>query len=216
MATHEDQDALELEHLLRLAAKGDQRCWGELLMRYSQRLRAMIALRLDQRLQGRIDPSDILQEAFVEASSRFPGYARQPTMPFYLWLRLITGQKLAELFRHHLGTRARDAGREVPLFGGRVPQTSSAALATQLLGREPRPSEAAIQAEGAQRLQEALDSLEPLDREVLALRHFEMLSNGEVAQVLGIQVSAASKRYVRALRKLREVLTDVPGEGGPR
>jgi RNA polymerase sigma-70 factor (ECF subfamily) len=211
MATHEDQDPVELERLLQRAAQGDQRAWGELLMRYSRRLHTMIALRLDQRLQGRIDPSDVLQEAFVEASSRFPGYARQPTMPFYLWLRLITGQKIAELFRHHLGAQARDAGREVPLFAGCILETSSTAVVAQLLGREPRPSEAAIHAEWAQRLQEALDSLEPLDREVLALRHFEMLSNTEAAQVLGIQESAASKRYLRALRRLRKVLKSMPG-----
>jgi RNA polymerase sigma-70 factor (ECF subfamily) len=211
----EARDPVELQRLLQRAAGGDQQCWGDLLMRHRQRLRTMIALRLDQRLRGRIDPSDILQEAFVEASSRLPAYVRQPTMPFYLWLRLITGQKMAELFRHHLGTRSRDAAREVPLFGGRIPETSSAAMATQLLGREPRPSEAAIRAEWALRLQEALNSLEPLDREVLALRHFEMLSNAEVAQVLGLQESAASKRYMRALRKLREILTSLPGEGVP-
>jgi RNA polymerase sigma-70 factor (ECF subfamily) len=213
MGTHADPDPVELQRLLRLAAQGDQRCWGELLMQHSRRLRAMIALRLDQRLQGRIDPSDVLQEVFVEASAQLPAYARQPTMPFYLWLRLITGQKMVALFRHHLGAQARHAGREVPLFGGGIPETSSAALAAQLLDREPRPSEAAIRAERALRLQEALNSLEPLDREVLALRHFEMLNGGEVAQVLGIQESAASKRYLRALRKLRDVLKSRPGGG---
>jgi RNA polymerase sigma-70 factor (ECF subfamily) len=213
MASHEEQDPVELERLLRLAAQGDQRAWGELLMRYSQRLRAMIALRLDQRLQGRIDPSDVLQEVFVEASAQLPDYARQPTIPFYLWLRLITGQKMVALFRRHLGAQARDAGREVSLFGGGIPEASSAALAAQLLGHEARPSEVAIRAERALRLQAALDSLEPLDREVLALRHFEMLGNGEAAQVLGIQESAASKRYLRALRKLREVLKSKPGGG---
>jgi RNA polymerase sigma-70 factor (ECF subfamily) len=213
MATDQADDSGETQRLLQQAAAGDQESWGALLMRYSQRLRCMVALRLDRRLQGRIDPSDIIQEAFVEASAQLPAYVNQPTMPLYLWLRLIAGQKMVALHRHHLGTQARDAGREVSLYQGSLPETSSAALAGQLLGHETRPSEAAIRAERALRLQEALNSMDPLDREVLALRHFELLSNAEVAQVLGIQESAASKRYVRALRKLKQVLKGMPGGG---
>jgi RNA polymerase sigma-70 factor (ECF subfamily) len=171
----------------------------------------MVALRLDRRLQGRIDASDIIQEAYLEASRRLADYLRQPPMPFFLWLRFLTGQKLVELHRHHLGAQARDAGREVSLYRGTLPETSSAALAAQLLGHQTRPSEAAIRAEMKVRLQEALNRMDALDREVLALRHFEQLSNAETARVLNLQESAASKRYMRALKKLKDILTSLPG-----
>src|SRR5262249_16813675 len=151
-------------------------------------------------------PSDVLQEAFLAASQQLPEYLRKPQMPFFLWLRLITGQKLVALHRHHLGTPMRNAGREVSIYRGSLPETSSAALAAQVVGKDTRPSEAAIRAERGLRLQEALNSLDPLDREVLALRHFELLSNAETAHVLEIQEAAASKRYVRALKRLKDIL----------
>ena len=201
----------ETDQLLRRLAKGDHRDWGALLERHRQRLRRMIALRLDQRLQGRIDASDVIQEAYLEASTRLEDYLRRPTMPFYLWLRFLTGQKLLELHRHHLGAQMRDAGREVSLYRGSLPETSTAALAAQLLGRDTRPSEAAVRAERKIRLQEALNSMEPMDREVLALRHFEQLTTPEVAQVLCIKEAAAGKRYLRALRRLKEILNSMPG-----
>jgi RNA polymerase sigma-70 factor (ECF subfamily) len=171
----------------------------------------MVALRLDQRLQGRIDASDVIQDAFLEASARAAEYLRQPTMPFFLWLRFLTGQKLMELQRHHLGAQMRDAGREVSLYRGSLPETSSAALAAQLLGHGTQPSEAAVRAERKIRLQEALNTLEPMDREVLTLRHFEQLTTPEVAQVLGIKEPAAGKRYLRALKRLKEILSSMPG-----
>jgi RNA polymerase sigma-70 factor (ECF subfamily) len=201
----------ETDELLRRAAVGDYEGWGDLLARHRERLRRMVALRLDQRLQGRIDASDVIQEACVDAFSRLPEYLQNPTMPFFLWLRFLTGQKLLELHRHHLGTHMRDAGREVSLYRGALPEASSAALAAQLLGRDTRPSQAAVRAEMKIRLQEALNSMEPLDREVLALRHFEHLNNAETAKVLDIQESAASKRYLRALQRLKEILAGMPG-----
>ena len=132
-------------------------------------------------------------------------------MPFFLWLRFLTGQRLLRVHRQHLGAEMRDVGREVSLYRGALPAATSAALAAQLLGRDTRPSEAAVRAERSIRLQEALNSMDPLDREVLALRHFEQLSNSEAARVLGLQESAAAKRYVRALKRLREILDGRPG-----
>jgi RNA polymerase sigma-70 factor (ECF subfamily) len=198
-------------HLLRQAAAGDSGRLGELLERHRRRLRRMVALRLDPRLQGRIDPSDVIQEAFLEASVRLPEYLRHPDMPFFLWLRFITGQKLVSLHRHHLGAQMRDAGREVSLYRGRLPETSSAALAAQLLGHDTRPSEAAVRAELKIRLQEALNSMDPLDREVLALRHLEQLSLAETAQLLGLTESGASRRHLRALKRLKAILSGLPG-----
>jgi RNA polymerase sigma-70 factor (ECF subfamily) len=207
-------DSEETDLLLQQAVTGDRQSWGALLARHQQRLLRMVALRLDRRLQGRIDPADVIQEAYLEASQRLPAYLEQRPMPFFLWLRFLVDQKLVELHRHHLDAKMRDAGREVSLNRGSSSQTNSAALAEHLLGNLTGPSEAARRAEMASSLQQALEGLDPLDREVLALRHFEQLSNAETAAVLSIQESAASKRYVRALKRLREILQDLPGGRG--
>jgi RNA polymerase sigma-70 factor (ECF subfamily) len=189
--------------------------WGEFLSTHRDRLRRMVALRLDHRLRGRIDPSDVIQEAFLEATGRRAEYDRQPDpMPPFLWLRFLALQQLQLVHRRHLGTRARDAGREVSIHARSFPEATSAALAAQLLGRDTRASDAAIRAERKRRLQEALDCMDPIDREVLVLRHFEQLSNGECARVLGLNESAATKRYLRALRRLKAILSALPGGEG--
>ena len=195
------------------ARAGEDRAdWGGFLATHRGRLRRMVALRMDERLRGRVDPSDVIQEAFLEATARQQDYDRDPDpMPPFLWLRFLALQRLQIAHRQHLGTQARDAGREVSLHGGAAPAASSAALAAQLLGRDTRPSVAAIRAERQRRLQEALNAMDPVDREVLVLRHFEELTNAEVARELGLQESAASKRYIRALRKLKEILAALPG-----
>lgn len=201
-------DSSATRKLLKRAGEGDRESWGALLESHRERLQRMVALRLDPRLQGRIDPSDVIQEAYLEASVRLAEYLREPPMPFFLWLRFLAGQKLVTLHRRHLGTKMRAAGREVSLYRGRLPETSSAALAAQLAGHDTRPSEAAIRAELKIRLQEALNSMDPLEREVLALRHFEQLSLAETARELGITESGASRRHLRALKRLKGILTD--------
>jgi RNA polymerase sigma-70 factor, ECF subfamily len=202
----------ETSRLLAEAARGDQQAWGQLLQRYRDRLRRMIALRLDVRLQGRVDPSDVIQDGYLAASRRFADYAKDPAaMPFFLWLRFLVGQELQEQHRRHLGAQARDAGREVSLYRGAMPETTTAALAAQLMGKITSPSQAAVRAERKIRLQEALNSLDPIDREILVLRHYEQLSNGEAALVLGLDKSAASKRYARALVRLKEILSHLSG-----
>jgi RNA polymerase sigma-70 factor (ECF subfamily) len=211
MAESTNPGDLETLGLIDRAVQGDQTAWGELLARYRDRLRRMVALRLDRRLQGRVDASDVIQEATLEASRRLAEYSQNPTMPFFLWLRFLTGQRLLEQHRRHLGAQGRDAGREISLYRGAMPETTTAALAAQLLGRHTSPSQAAVRAERKIRLQEALNSLEAVDREMLALRHFEQLSNGEAAQVLGLDKSAASKRYARALIRLKDILANMPG-----
>jgi RNA polymerase sigma-70 factor (ECF subfamily) len=197
--------------LIQRAAGGDGQAVNELFQRYRDRLRAMVRLRLNRRLQGRVDPSDVLQEAYLEVSKHFDEFVKSPPMPFFLWLRYITGQKLIALHRRHLGAHMRDAEMELSLYRGALPQASSVSLAAQLLGRITSASHAAIRAETQVRVQESLNRMEPIDREVLALRHFEMLSNAEVAQVLGISKTAASNRYVRALTRLKEMLSAIPG-----
>lgn len=214
MAKVSKHDGPETNALLERAAGGDRKVLGQLLERDRERLRRMVALRLDRRLNGRVDPSDVIQEAQLEAAERLAEYLRNPTMPFFLWLRLITGQRLLTLHRRHLGAQARDAGREVSLDRPGLPQATSAALAARLLGRATSPSVAAVRAEMKTRLRDALDTMDPIDREVLTLRHFEQLTTAETAQELGISEEAAKKRHIRALKRLKEVLISLPGGPG--
>jgi RNA polymerase sigma-70 factor (ECF subfamily) len=204
-------DADALADLLQRASRGDEQAFGELFARYRDRLRRMVHLRLSRRLQGRVGDSDVLQEAYLEVARRLPDYAQEPALPFFLWLRHLTGLKLAEIHRRHLGTQMRDADREVTLHRGGLPEADSASLAAQLLGKLTTPSQAAIKAETRLYVQEALNSMDPVDREVLALKHFEQLSTSEVAAVLGLSKAGAGSRYLRALKRLREILSRIPG-----
>jgi RNA polymerase sigma-70 factor, ECF subfamily len=192
--------------LVERARGGDAAAAGEALARHRARLRRMVEARLDRRVRGRVDPSDVLQDGLVDALAKLPGYLADPRLPLFLWLRLVVGERLAKTHRDHLGTQARDAGREVSLYRGPMPAASSAALAAHLLGRETSPTQAAVRAERLVRQQEALNALDPLDREVLSLRHFEELTHAEAARVLEVQEAAAAKRYVRALKRLKDVL----------
>ena len=197
--------------LTKCAQAGDREALNSFLGQYRDRLRRMVEMRLDARLQARFDASDVVQEAYVEVAERLDEYLRDPKLPLFLWLRLVVGERLVKLHRHHLGTQMRDAGREVSLFRGALPAASSAALAAQLLGRHTSPTQALLRAERVLRLQEALNSLDPIDREVLSLRHFEELTAAETARVLSIEESAAAKRYFRALKRLKEILAAMPG-----
>jgi RNA polymerase sigma-70 factor (ECF subfamily) len=206
-----DDNKRDDDDLLVRLERGDARALSELFARHRERLRRMIRLRLDRRLQGRIDSSDVLQDAYLEVARRAGEYFVQPTMPAFLWLRYLTGQTLQALHRHHLKVQMRDAGQEVSLRRRASLQANSACLAEMLLGRLTSPTRAARRAEMQEKLQEILNAMEPLDREVLALRHFEELSNGEVSQVLGLSKTAASNRYIRALERLKERLKGMPG-----
>jgi RNA polymerase sigma-70 factor (ECF subfamily) len=202
-----------LPELLREAAAGNDQAVQALLGPYQDQLLRMLQLRLDRRLRGRVGPEDILQETYLEAVQRLPSFVVNPPMSFSLWLRFLAGQKLVDALRHHLGVQKRDVGLEVSLYRGPMPEASSASLASLLLGRLTTPSQAAIRVETQLQVQEVLNSLDPLDREVLVLRHFEHLGNDEVAELLGLSKSAASKRYVTALKRLRQILSRIPGLG---
>jgi RNA polymerase sigma-70 factor (ECF subfamily) len=204
-------DSDDVSDLLRNAAAGDQAALRDLFSRYRDRLKRMVHLRLSRRLQGRVDDSDVLQEAFLDVAQKLPQYVAAPNLPFFLWLRHMTGLKLAEVHRRHLGTQLRDADREVSLHRGGLPQADSASLAAQLLGKLTTPSQAAIKAETRIYVQEALNSMDPIDREVLALKHFEQLSTSEIAEVLGLSKAGAGSRYLRAIKRLREILSQIPG-----
>jgi RNA polymerase sigma-70 factor (ECF subfamily) len=206
-----DNNSAESVALIERARAGDREALNALLARHRDRLRRMVEIRLDTRLQARLDASDVVQEAYVEVAGRLEEYLRDPKLPLFLWLRLVVGERLVRLHRHHLGTQMRDAGREVSLYRGALPAATSAALAAQLLGRHTSPTQAAVRAERILRVQEALNALDPVDREVLSLRHFEELTAAEAARALGIEEAAAAKRYFRALKRLKEALAAMPG-----
>jgi RNA polymerase sigma-70 factor, ECF subfamily len=170
----------------------------------------MVEVRLDWRLRARLDASDVVQDVYLQVAQRLDEYLRDPKLPLFLWLRLVAGEHLINLQREHLGAQMRDARREVPLGPAALPAASSALLAAQLLGKQTSPTQAAVRAERLLRVQEALGQLDPTDREILSLRNFEQLSRSEAAQALGIE-EAAAKRYVRALKRLKAALADLPG-----
>ncbi len=200
-----------IAELLAKVRTGDQQALATLYAHHRDRLRRMVQLRLDRRLAGRVSPSDVLQEAYIDAVKRVDFYFEKPDQSFFGWLRLVVGQRLADVHREHLAQK-RDAGQEVPIYRG-APGADSACLAASLLGSGTSPSHAAARTESFGRLEAALKQMDPLDREVLALRHFEEVSNAEAAEILGIQQAAASKRYVRALARLKQILESLPGFG---
>ncbi|MBI4600496.1 MAG: sigma-70 family RNA polymerase sigma factor [Planctomycetes bacterium] len=204
-------DESTIADLLERARKGDREAVGALLEGQRARLKRMLALRIDGRLRGRVDAEDIIQDAFLEASIRLGDYLREPSMPFYLWVRFIAVQRLHAVYREHLGAQKRDVRREHVLGDRCNVEASSEALAAQLLGKLSTPSQRVVRAELRERLRETLESMDPVDQEVIALRHFEHLGNAEAARILGIDESAASKRYVRAMRRLRDLLVRIPG-----
>jgi RNA polymerase sigma-70 factor (ECF subfamily) len=195
--------------LLDRASGGDLGTLAELFTKNRDRLRRMVELRLDRRLMGRLGVSDVLQESYLEAARSFPSYLRSREAPFFLWLRCLTGRKLLNLHRHHLGAKARDVRREISLGQGGIPDATSEALAAHLLARGTSPSEAAMRAERRLRVEEALNQMDANDREVLVLRHFEQLSTAETAEVLGIREAAAVKRHLRALKRLKSALRSI-------
>lgn len=201
----------ELIDLIRRAGEGDDRASLRIFSLHRDRLKRMVRFRLDHRLQGRVDESDVVQEAYLEIARKLNEYLQNPAAPFYLWLRHMTGLKLAEVHRNHLGRQCRDAGRELSINRMGVPSATSASLAAQLLGKLSTPSHAAIKAEQRFMVQQALEAMDPIDREVLVLRHFEQLSTSETAEVLGLSKAGAGSRYLRAIKRLRDALEQIPG-----
>lgn len=202
------------EVLIERVGHGDEAALAELFAAHRERLRRLVRLRLDRRLQSRVDPSDVLQEAYFDLAQKLPAYSKKtPTMPYVLWFRLVVVERLIRIHRAHLDAAARDAGREVPIHAV-GPRADSASVVAELLGDVTTASRAAEDAERRRWLSATLDGIDPMDREVIVLRHFEELSNEETAAVLGLSRAAASKRYVRAMLKLKAVLAKVPDLAG--
>ncbi len=193
------------------AVAGDQAALGELFTVYRPRLARIATFRLDPRLAGRIDVEDILQETFISAQQRLRHILRDAPDSIFLWLRMLLGQTLIDLHRRHLGAQIRSAARERSLDAGWNSESTSMSIRYELLGSITSPSEAVSKQEAAERLDTALQALAEHDREILALRHFEELSNREAARLLEISEPAASLRYTRALVRLKQVLHTLPG-----
>ncbi len=213
-------DSLDLEQLTRASESGDSTALASVFARYRPRLRRMVQLRLNPRLQGRVDASDIVQDAFAEAARVLPEYLRDRPLPVHLWLRRLTGQAILQTHRAHLQTAKRAVQREVPVQDPCYVSVSTASLAMELAGSVASPASQAIRNEQTSRLADALEQLSEIDREILVLRHFEHLTGMETAQVLELNHDAVKKRYLRALMRLKSLLPpnsevaerDVPSE----
>ena len=202
-------DPLDSAHdaeLLRLAKSGDAESLGLLMQQHFDKLTRIVEFRMDPRLSGRLDPRDVVQESFLEATKRFDYFVENQKSTFFLWLRYLTIQKLSELHRHHFGVIARDKRREVSIFQRQPSMATSAQIAAVLFDDKTSPSQAMMRDESRILIESALGEMDAIDQEVLALRHFEQLSNHEVADTLGLETSAASKRFVRALQRLKQIV----------
>lgn len=206
------------EPLRQRLVQGDDAALGDAFALHRDRLRNGVTFRMDRRLQGRLDPDDILQEAYLQAASRLDHFrkavAENPESSLFVWLRLVVTQTMIDAHRRHLGAQKRAAGREVRRGPSHNAVATSMSLADCLLDSLTSPSQAAIKAELGQRLQDAISTMSDNDQEVLALRHFEQLTNNETAEALGVEVKAASIRYVRAIKRLKEVVDGIPGLRG--
>lgn len=196
----------ELNRLLARLKDGDNAALAELFTMYRVELKRMVDMRLDPRLNGRISSSDVLQDAYLDALQRVGHYFEKPEMPFHVWLRLVASQRIVDVHRQHLGAKMRSVNNEVSMEGSKFPQVNSSSLARCLAAQLDSPSQVAMRKELLAYVEDALGSMDPLDREVLSLRHFEEMTNDQVASYLGLQKAAASNRYVRALKKLKEIL----------
>ncbi len=187
---------------------GSEEALATVFAHYRERLRRIVRFRLDHRIVGRISDSDVLQETYIAAAQRLEHFCKQTEMPAFLWLRLVVGQQLVDLHRQHLQAEMRDARKEVSLQPNEPSPHTSMAIAAHLVGKMTAVSEIVARAERIERLESTLNQMDDLDREVIALRHFEELSNVETAKVLKIETAAASKRYVRAMTRLAELMRE--------
>ena len=195
-----------LQELINLAIRGDQQALAELFSQFRPSLWRMVNFRLHPQLQGRVDVDDVLQEAWMKASSQISRFFTDASQSPFVWFRMIVSQTLIDLHRRHLGAAKRSTAKEFSIDSGWSAASTSYSIAFHLMGSATSPSNAAVKMEMSKQLDAAMQSMNDVDREVLALRHFEELSNAETAQVLDMSEQAASARYIRALARLKGVL----------
>lgn len=206
------------QELLADAGRGRPDAVNQLLERHRGALRKLVQLRLDRKIAGRVDASDVVQDVLLEANQRLQEYLADPRMPFHLWLRHLAKDRMIDMHRHHRGAQRRSMDRERSLASPQYGDQSSFDLAGQLAASELTPAAAAIRRELEQRFLAAMDQMDEDDRDILLMRHFEQLGNSEAAEALGLSAAAAGMRHLRALRKLRAILGERPsltGEAAP-
>ena len=191
---------------------GDDDAVNRLLERHRQSLRRMIDFRMNRQLQRRVDASDIVQDVMLEASRRLSDYLADPKVPFHLWLRQLAKDRIIDMHRRHKVARRRSIDREEPLLGVYADR-SSLDLGAMLKDPELTPAAAAIRRELQQRFVDAMESMNEEDREILIMRHQEHLSNSDAAAALNLSQPAAGMRYLRAVRRLRDILREPPSRG---
>lgn len=199
-------EAEKTQELLAGVQGGDPDCVNRLLDRHRDSLRRMVQMRLDQKIQRRVDVSDVIQDVLVEASRRLSEYVKAPGLPFHLWLRQIAKDRIIDAHRRHRGSAKRSVDKERPLAVPAGEERSTMELAAQLKDPELTPAAAATQQEMAQCVEQAIAQLPDQDCEIIIMRHYEHLTNQEIALALGLSEPAASMRYLRAIRRLRELL----------
>jgi RNA polymerase sigma-70 factor (ECF subfamily) len=204
----------QTQELIDAAKAGRPDAAGQLLNRHRDALRRMVELRLDRRIQQRIDASDIVQEVMIEANRRLEQYLATPAMPFHLWLRQMARDRIIDAHRRHRASGKRSVDREQAMAAPASLDRSTMELAGQLCDPELTPAAAATMQELQRRFQAALETMEDHDREIVLMRHFEQLSNQDAARTLGLTEPAASMRYLRAIRKLRKLLAEPSDEDG--
>jgi RNA polymerase sigma-70 factor (ECF subfamily) len=200
------------DDLLRRASAGDERACAELFAQYRDRLRRLIAVRLNRRLAARLDPSDLVQEVLAEAHRQLADFLQERPLPFYAWLRQIAWQRLIDTHRRHLQAQRRSVHREAPAA---LPDESMAELADLLVSNRSTPSKQLMREELRARVRQALLELSERDREVLVMRYLEQLAMAEIAGVLGVSEGAVKVRHLRALQRLQAVLQAGPDENLP-
>ncbi len=196
----------QTQELLKGITDGDSQAVNRLMDRHREAVRRMIQMRLDQAVARRVDASDVVQDVLMEASQRLKDYLANPVMPFHLWLRQLAKDRIIDMHRRHRAAQRRSVDREQNMSGLGNDEQSAADLAALLKDAELTPAAAALRREMEQRFLVALDQLEENDREIVVMRHFEHLGNSEVAEALGLSPPAAGMRYLRAIRRLRELL----------
>ena len=201
-------DAEKTQELILGAQGGDADAVNRLLERHRESVRRMIDLRMDRKLRQRVDASDIVQDVLIDANRRLPDYLNQPAMPFHLWLRQMAQDRLIDAHRRHRVAAKRSVDREQPLAARANLDRDTIELAAQLCDPERTPAAEAAWNELQEQFSAAIEQLDEQDREVVLMRHFEKLSNSEVAESLGLSPPAASMRYLRAVRRLRAMLND--------
>lgn len=194
------------QDLLKGVANGDPSAMNQLMDRHREAVRRMVQMRLDQAVARRVDASDVVQDVLLEASQRLSDYIRSPSMPFHLWLRQLAKDRIIDMHRRHRAAQRRSVDREQHFRSFASDDHSAADLTALLRDAELTPAASALRKEMEERFVLALDQLEESDREIIIMRHFEHLGNGEVAEALGLSAPAAGMRYLRAIRRLRELL----------